>query len=355
MSSPSILALNSGASTLKFALYESAEETRTPLARGCIERIGTEGGRIWMRTIGERFALERSQSFADRQAAVRAVFDSLVEAQLDRPRAVGHRLGHGGPTSRPQRIDAELLQSLRDLVPLSPLRLPDELSCIDSVSSYDPDLPQVACFDTAFFSKLPEITRRFPFPASFYERPEQRCGFHGLSYESIVVARGIGRSGLTIVAHLGHGISMVALREGHPVDVHHEAGLIGNGAATSEMRVILERRARDEQAALAFEMFCYQTKKAIGALVAALGGIDNLLFTGGIGEHAAPVRERICASLEPIGIRLDDARNRRPTPDVVSLHHSRCQVRVVEADEELIIARHSRRILRDALETRESA
>jgi acetate kinase len=345
----SILAINSGTSTLKFALHEGAEDSASPLARGCIERIGAEGGRLWMRTRGERFAVERSQSFANRETAVRAVFESIEQAQLGRPRAVGHRLGHGGPSSRPQRIDPVLLESLRKLAPLAPRRLPDELSCVDAVSAYDAALPQVACFDTAFFSALPEIARRLPFPASLYERPEQRSGFHGISYESIVLGRGIGRAGLTIVAHLGHGTSMIALREGHPVDVHHEAGLLANDEPGADMRVILERRSRDEHAALAFEMFCYKLRKAIGALVAALGGVDQLLFTGGIGQHAAPVRERICASLEPLGIKLDDARNRRAAPDLISPDDSPCQVQVIDADEELMIAKHARQILGDAL------
>jgi acetate kinase len=352
MSLPCILSLNSGTSTLKFALYEVASDIASPLARGCIERIGIDGGRLWMRTRGERIALERSQSFANRQAAVQAVFESIEEAQLDRPRAVGHRLGQAAPSPRGQRIDAELLEALSKLIPLSPRRLADELACIDAVSSYDAALPQVACFETAFFSTLPEIARRLPFPATHHARPEQTGGFHGLSYESIVLARGIGRTGLTIVAHLGHGTSMVALREGHPIDVHREAGLQGEGESSVEMRVILERRARDERAALAFEMFCYQTRKAIGALVAALGGIDNLVFTGGIGEHAAPVRERTCAGLELVGIRLDDARNRRTAPDIISTHESRCQVRVIEADEELVIARQSRQVLGESLATR---
>jgi acetate kinase len=216
------------------------------------------------------------------------------------------------------------------------------------VSSRRDGLPQIVCFDTAFFSTLPEITRRFPFPASLYEHPVQRHGFHGLSYESIVVLRGIGQTGHTILAHLGHGSSMVALRNGHPIDVHHESGLLGVSGSSSDMRVILERRSRDERAALAFEMYCYETKKAIGALVAALGGIDNLVFTGGIGEHAAPVRERICANLDPVGIELDDARNRSRSPDVISRSGSPCMVRVISANEELVIATHARRILGDA-------
>ena len=216
------------------------------------------------------------------------------------------------------------------------------------VRRYD-ELPQVVCFDTAFFSTLPEITRQFPIPASLYEHPFQSRGFHGLSYESIVLLRGIGQAGLTILAHLGHGTSMVALRDGHPVDVHHESGLLGVSESSSDMRVILERRSRDERAALAFEMFCYQSKKAIGALAAALGGVDNLVFTGGIGEQAAPVRERICASLGLIGIRLDDARNRSEAPDIISAEDSPCTVWVKGADEELVISRHTQRVLGEAL------
>ena len=239
----------------------------------------------------------------------------------------------------------ELLDSLRELIPLAPLRLPYELSCIESVSSRYDELPQVVCFDNALFATLPEVTRQFPIPASLYEHPFQSRAFHGLSYESIVLFRGIGQAGLTILAHLGNGTSMIALRDGHPVDVHHESGLLGAPESSSDMRVILERRSRDERAALAFEMFCYQSKKAIGVLAAALGGVDNLVFTGGIGEQAPPVRERICASLRSIGIRLDATRNRREAPDIISADDSPCTIWVKGADEELVISRHTQRIL----------
>ena len=242
MSSPSILALNSGASSLRFALFECADEIEQPLARGSVERIGGDGGKLWMRTRDDHRALERSQSFADHRAAVEAVCEAIEEAQLAAPKAVGHRMAHGGPSSRPQRVDDQLLESLRELIPLAPLRLPYELSCIESVSSRYDELPQVVCFDTGLFATLPEVTRQFPIPASLYEHPFQSRSFHGLSYESIVLLRGIGQAGLTILAHLGHGTSMIALRDGHPVDVHHESGLLGAPDSSTDMRVILERR-----------------------------------------------------------------------------------------------------------------
>jgi len=335
MSTPSILALNSGSSSLKFALFESTDDGESPLARGCVDRIGGEGGRLWMRTRDERLALEKSNFFANHQAAVAATFEAIEEGKLSPPEAVGHRILDGGPNSHPRRVDAALLQSLRKLIPLAPLHLTNEISCVESVSSRH-DVPQVVCFDSAFYSTLPDLAVR-------------RHAFHGISYESIAHVRGIGQTGLTILAHLGRGSSMVALREGNPVDVHYESEPFGASGSSSDMRMILERRSRDERAALAFEKFCYQAKKAIGALVAVLGGIDNLVFTGGIGEHATPVRERICASLGPMGIRLHDARNRGEAPDVISEEDSPCTVRVIRADEELVIAGHVRRILGNAL------
>jgi acetate kinase len=388
MGSPPLLALNCGSSSLKFAVFETTDGDPSAIARGSIDRIGGEGGRLWMRTRGEKVALERAVSLGDHRIAVDAVFEAIAEADMQPPRAVGHRVVLGASDDGPCRVDEALLQSLRELVPRAPLHLLKELACIEAVTARGDDLPQVACFDTSFFSSLPEIARRLPLPASLEELGVRRRGLHGLSYESIAVVRGIGARGKSILAHLGSGSSMVALRDGNPVDTTtgftpsggfmmgtrsgdidpgilfyllglgydagaveqlllRESGLLGLSQTSADMLVVLERRARDERAALAFEMFCYQAKKAIGSLVAVLGGIDALVFTGGIGQNAAPVRERICAGLAPFGIRLDDAQNRGPAPDVISAPAGPCTVRVATSDEELVIARQMVRVLGD--------
>jgi acetate kinase len=256
---------------------------------------------------------------------------------------------------------------------------------IEAVSARYPDLPQVACFDTAFHHGLPEVARRFALPSALYDQGVLRYGFHGLSYEFVVETLGAALSGRSIVAHLGSGASMVALRDAKPIDttmgftpaggfmmgtrpgdldpgivlyllkagysardlervLDHESGLLGVSGSTSDMRVLLEHRADDPSAAMAVEMFCYQARKTIGSYVAALGGVDTLVFTGGIGERAGPIRDRICSGLECFGIELDRDSN-QAGKDVISQPGSACTVRVVATNEELMIARHTRRIV----------
>jgi acetate kinase len=381
----SILTLNSGSSSVKFGIFGTSN-TDERLGEGAVERIGGAGGKLWMRAHGEQIVLERSQRFADHEEAIRAAFHAIEEAELGPPVAVGHRLVHGGPDHhRPERVNPALLESLREVVPFAPLHLPAELLGIEAVYARYADLPQIVCYDTAFHWGLPEIARRFPLPRSFYEKGIRRYGFHGLSYEHLVDKLGGALRGLWVLAHLGNGASMVATRDGMPIDttmgftpsggfmmgtrtgdldpglllyllenghdatslerlVNHESGLLAVSGLSSDMKILLERRSRDERVALAFEMFCYQARKAIGALAVALGGLDGLVFTGGIGEHAAPVRERICAGLDFLGVRLDYHLNRADA-EIVSTQESSCSVRVVAADEELTIARHARKIL----------
>jgi acetate kinase len=380
-----VLCLNSGSSSLKFAMYRLGTGSETRVATGAVERIGLEGGKFWIRAEGD-VALERPEQFADHEAAVSAAMDAVGEGRLPAPGAVGHRIVHGGPRHRrPERIDAALVDSLRRIVRFAPLHLPAEIRAIEAVTARHPHLPQVACFDTAFYRDLPEISRRFPLPGSLDEQGLFRYGFHGLSYEYLVETLGERASGKAIFAHLGNGSSVTALRDGVPIDttmgltpaggfmmgtragdldpgllfylldaghgvreverlVNLESGLLGVSGSTSDMKTLLERRAKDERAALAFEMFAYQVRKAIGALAAALGGLDTLVFTGGIGQNAPPVRERICAGLEHLGVYVDREKN-RASQDVISADGARAIVRVVPTDEELMIARHTTRVL----------
>jgi acetate kinase len=334
-----------------------------------------------------RLSVDRSEPFATHEAAVATAMEAIEDASLPSPDAAGHRVVHGGPRHwRPERIDPALVDSLRRVVPFAPLHLPPEIRAIEAVMARHPDLPQVACFDTAFYRNLPEVSRRLPLPRALHEQGIWRYGFHGLSYEYVVETLGSNLIGRSILAHLGNGASMTALREGMPIDttmgltpsggfmmgtrtgdldpgvlfylldaghdvrdleelVNRESGILGVSGSTSDMKALLDRRSYDERAAFAFEMFCYQAKKTVGAMAAALGGIDTLVFTGGIGENASAVRERICAGLDFLGVRLDRAKN-RVNERVISEEGATPVVRVVATDEELMIVRHTKRLLR---------
>ena len=331
-----ILALNCGSSSLKYALFEGERRVRS----GAVERIGVPGGHA---------------THAD------AVHETLAGLPTP-PSAVGHRLVHGGPDLlEPVLIDALVLRKLRDAIPFAPLHLPAAIGAIEAVARRSPRTPQVACFDTSFHRTLPEVARRFPLPERIHALGVRRYGFHGLSYESAVASMRLPPR--TIIAHLGNGASMCAVKDGVCIDttmgltpaggfmmgtrsgdldpgvvvfllekmsreevarlVDRESGLLGVSGTTSDMKSLLA--SSDPRARLSVEMFCYQARKAVGALAAALQGLDALVFTGGIGEHAAAVRERICAGL---------------------LHLGAFAVHVVPADEERVIARHVQALVR---------
>ncbi len=215
---PAILCLNSGSSSLKFALYQCSDKAETTLAVGAAERIGLTGGRLWIRGRDTSTRKEMHEDFPNQQTAVQAAFTALERASLPQPAAVGHRLVHGGAShSAPERVTPELMASLRRLVPFAPLHLPGELEGIDAVATHYPNLPQVVCFDTAFHRRMPQIAQRFPLPRFLWDEGVRRYGFHGLSYEYIVDTLGAA-SGRTIIAHLGNGASLAAVRDGQPLD-----------------------------------------------------------------------------------------------------------------------------------------
>lgn len=379
-----ILCLNGGSSSLKFAVYRVAGAAEEQIFSGAIEAIGAEGGKIRLSAQGKALS-EKSTSIPDSGAAIRAMFAALQEHGVNNLAAAGHRLVHGGPEfTEPQRIDQKLKAAFNKLVLFAPLHLPSQIAMIDAVEQHYPDLPQVACFDTAFHSRMPEISQRLALPQKFWEQGIKRYGFHGLSYEFVVSKLGkeIGRR--AIIAHLGNGSSMVALKDGVSMDttmgltpaggfmmgtrsgdldpgvllylmnqgytvgdleklLDHQAGLLGVSGTTSEMRILLEKRESEPAAALAIEMFCYQVRKFIGAFAAALGGLNTLVFTGGIGERAAVIRAEICAGLEHLGVVVDFAANSR-NAELISPKSSSCAVRVIETDEDLMIARHTRAV-----------
>ena len=380
-----ILCVNAGSSSLKFAVYRMSEREERLFA-GEVENIGSEGGKLWLRGADGLLLSDRRGHFHDHQEASGAMFAVLGEHGQTAFAAAGHRIVHGGPSLYdPQIVDPGVRRRLQELVPFAPLHLPSEIAVIDELSRRSPSLPQIVCFDTAFHRPMPEVARRMPLPRSLWNQGVMRYGFHGLSYEFVVSRMGDRLGSRAIIAHLGNGASMVALKDGAPVDtsmgltpaggfmmgtrtgdldpgiilyllrlgwtlealedlLDHKSGLLGVSALTADMKALLERRDSDPNAAQAVAMFCYQIRKFAGAFAAVLGGLDTLVFTGGIGERAAPVRSEICRGLEHLGIALDDDRNLRHE-EVVSRNDSGCIVRVVGTDEDLMIARHTNRII----------
>lgn len=382
-----ILCFNGGSSSLKFALYQMGDKEEKLLAGGAVERIGLQGGRLRILSAEKVTLADVHSDFIQYKAAVHSTFDVLEKFGLLHPAAVGHRIVHGGPDhTAPVKIDSRLLDTLRKLVPFAPLHLPCEILCIEAVAERFPDLPQVACFDTAFHRSMPEIVQRFPLPRYLWDEGVRHYGFHGLSYEYILSVLGAAVKGRVIIAHLGNGASMVAVRNGQPVDttmgfspaggfmmstrsgdldpgillylmnekgygsvridqlVNHQAGLLGVSNISSDVKTLLDKRKSEPYADQAIEMFCYQIRKHVGALAAVLGGIDTLVFTGGIGEKAAPVRWSICQGLEYLGVRLDSEQNAIHA-HTISIPGSPCIVRVVQTNEDLIIARHTRKLI----------
>ncbi len=390
-----VLCLNSGSSSLKFALFDMGD-SEAQLAWGAVECIGAAPARIWTRTADSRDSVRAEADIPDARRALEAAFRALGIPGRSLPAAVGHRIVHGGPDhDAPEWIDAPLVATLRRLIPMAPLHLPPVLDCIEAVATQFPGLPQVACFDTAFHRRMPELAQRLPLPRPLWDAGIRRYGFHGLSYEYVVEQLGAAGLGRLIIAHLGNGASMVAVRDGRPLDttmgftpaggfmmgtrsgdldpgvllylqsamgydiealdhlVNHESGLRGVSGGSSDMKTLLAQRGTDPGAALAVELFCHHLRKNIGALAAVLGGVDTLVFTGGIGERAAAVREEACRGLAHLGIRIDVERNAQ-NESVISDATGTCTVRVVATDEDLMIARHTRRLLAAGAKGREA-
>lgn len=379
------LCLNVGSSSLKFALFRVTQLAEELLASGSIEQLGSERARARLK-VGEQHT-ERACAGLGLSESLGVVFALLEEQGLPRASVVGHRVVHGGREhSAPTRINGALLESLKQLVPLAPLHLPAAIAGIEATAQHLPALPQVACFDTAFHAGMPQHAARFALPAHLYAEGVRRYGFHGLSYEYVLSTLGEPPPARLIIAHLGNGASLAAIRDGRSIDttmgltpgggipmgtrsgdldpgvllylmrekgysasgleqlLERESGLLGL-AGTADMRTLSERFESDEAAHLAITLFGYAVRKAIGAYIAALGGLDVLVFTGGIGEHAPLVRAEACRGLEAFGIALNGASNERGDR-VIHAPDSACQVLVVETDEDRMIARHAGAVVR---------
>jgi acetate kinase len=387
-----LLAINAGSSSIKFAVHEAGGSIRL-LIRGKVDRIGLTGTRLEItegRTGGRR---RRNVAAPDLKAAIHAILAWLeAEDHTGSIRAVGHRVVHGMARSAPQRVTPGLIRELKRYSSFAPEHLPGEISIIEELCARLPSVPQVACFDTAFHRGMPRVAKLLPIPRKMTRGGIERYGFHGLSYEFMLgelerLGDRAASKGRVVLAHLGNGASLAAILDGRSVDtsmgftpaaglvmgtrtgdvdpgvlsylaqrkgmsegelarmVNHQSGLLGVSGTSSDMRDLLAREGRDARAAEAVELFCYQARKWIGAYAAALGGLDTLVFSGGIGENAAAVRERICAGLGFLGLEIDPKRNSRGASRI-SRRRSRVSVRVVKTDEEYVIAHSVARLLR---------
>lgn len=386
-----VLTINSGSSTLKAALYDMGQKEEIIVSAN-FQRIGVPGSRIRITDTSGKILLDHNVDLSNHVAAIRFLFDWFGKHGFNEGlSAVGHRVVHGGPRYRePQLTRPEMLSALHELVPFDPDHLPQTIDAIELVSRAYPALPQVACFDTAFHRQMPRVAQTYALPQRFYNEGILRYGFHGLSYEYVTEQlrrlENERADGRVIVAHLGNGASMAAIEGGKSVDttmgftpleglvmgtrcgdmdpgaliyllqekkmtpeaintlINKKSGLLGISGISEDMRDLLEREPIDARAAEAIQLFCYRAKKYLGAYAAVLGGIDILVFTGGIGENVAAVRERICSGLEFLGIEVDPARN-HANASMISSDDSRVKVRVIKTNENLMIARHTAQII----------
>ena len=387
---PCVLTINGGSSSIRFAVFAAGATLQRRLA-GKIDRIGRSGTCLVVDP-PEGGTPERRRVKADDHGGAVDFLLHWLEAQsaFASVRAVGHRVVHGLTRPAPERVTPALLAELRKLAPYDPEHLPRELGLIEAVRRRHRWLPQVACFDTAFHRTMPRVARLLAIPRRYAAKGVERYGFHGLSYayllEELVRLDPAGARGRVILAHLGSGASLAAVRAGRSIDtsmgftpaaglvmgtrsgdldpgllayltrsermtparfdrmVHCESGLLGVSGTSADLRDLLAREARDVRAAEAVALFCYQAKKWIGAYAAALGGLDTLVFAGGIGENAPVIRQRICAGLGFLGLTLDPRRNARNAP-LISPASGRVRVRVIHTDEEQMIARSVCRVL----------
>jgi len=389
-----VLVLNGGSSSLKFALYEAGDPPRRGL-HGKVDRIGSGEARFAFADPDRNLQDSRGIGETDHRIAATFLLDWLEQrvgfASIS---AAGHRVVNGGASyHEPQRITGEMLDELRRITVLAPDHLPAQIDLIDRIGERAPGLPQVACFDTAFHRGMPRVARTMPIPRRLQAKGIERCGFHGLSYEFLLgeLARLAGEEsahGRVILLHLGNGASLAAVHGGTCLDtsmgltpasgvpmgtrsgdldpglawylaqteqmtpeqfyqmVNHQSGLLGISETSADVRDLLALEASDVRAAEAVAIFCYQVKKWIGAYAAALGGLDTLVFAGGIGENAPVIRSRICEGLGFLGVNVDQGRN-ADGASVISTDASHARVRVIRTDEDVIIAKAVFRILAD--------
>jgi acetate kinase len=384
-----ILVINSGSSSLKFGLYIERAGEEQAVLDGLADGIGRDRGKLELKDEQGRTLRSENMRFTSEDEALVQAARWLADHSQLKPVAVGHRVVHGGPhLLAHQLITPAVLTELKKNVHFAPLHIPVALRLIAAAERSYPQIPQFVCFDTAFHATIPEVASRFPIPRPLFDEGIRRYGFHGLSYESIVHQLGKDLPSRTVMAHLGNGASLAAVKDGRSLDtsmgltptggipmatrsgdldpgvllfllrvkkmnadslehlLNRESGLAGISAGKSDMRDLESAAAGgDQKAQLAIQIFCASIRKVIAAYASVLDGLDMLIFSGGIGEHSAPVRKNVCDGLGFLGISIDDAANRSNASEI-SATASKVRVRIVPTQEDRQIARHSRTLLR---------
>jgi acetate kinase len=379
-----VLALNSGSSSLKFGLYRVGSSRTEMLLSGEAQSIGDEQGKFYAQDSRENALLSETVSIPSQREAIIRIGRFLADSKMPAPAAIGHRIVHGGPNLRQHcLINDSVQRQLEAATAFAPLHIPSALSVIRFAQEHFPGLPQVACFDTTFHAELAEVARVLPISKELQLEGIQRYGFHGLSCESIVHQLGNGLPNCLVIAHLGNGASVTAVKGGKSIDtsmgltptggvlmgtrsgdldpgvlvylmrekkfdaamleelVDRRSGLLGISGVGSDMRRLQEAASSNADARLAIQMFCYSVRKQVAAMIAALNGVDLIVFTGGIGENDGEARAAICCGLSWIGVRLDASRN-RSAKNPINDPASRCPVLVLASQEDEQIARHTR-------------
>lgn len=380
-----VLTINGGSSSIKFALYQ-IEDCLIQLLYGEVENIGTKNAKLnSTQTITNQKSSVKITA-SDPDAATNFLIEWLDKQDgFNAVKAIGHRIVFGQQHTKPELITPELLAELKMIGAYDPEHLPGEIKLIEVFAKRYPALAQIACFDTSFHTTMPPVAKLLPIPRRYRDKGVQRYGFHGISYAYLMeeldrLAGSRTAQGKVILAHLGSGASVAAVKEGKSIDtsmgftpasglpmttrtgdldpgvawyfmqiekltpqqfnhlINHESGLLGVSETSADIRELIKREATDSRAADAVELFCYQTKKWIGSFAAALGGLDTLVFSGGIGEHEAAIRKRICFGLQFLGIELDETRNNK-NENIISTDESKIPVYVIKTNEEIMIAK----------------
>ena len=383
-----ILVINTGSSSLKAGLYARVDGEETAVVEGLADNVGHQDSTATLRDAKGKILRRENLLLPSQGEALRIFVRWFAELKLPQPHAIGHRVVHGGPhLVVHQRITDDLLQTLRASVHFAPLHIPSALALIEDTQRTYPRLPQFACFDTAFHRTMPEVAARFALPQALFEEGVRRYGFHGLSYESIVHQLGGALPGRTVIAHLGSGASVAAIKDGRSVDtsmgltptggivmatrsgdldpgvllylmrtqtrtadmlenlLNRESGLQGISGGTADMREIEVRaKAGDRNAEMAIRIFCRSIAKTIASYAAVLDGIDLLVFTGGIGEHSAQVRREVCIALQFMGLALAEPANESHAKTISTID-SPVQVMVLPSQEDEQIARHCHELM----------